>query len=56
MYMLFRGSDGTIIEICKYHYKNDNLYYQKLMEIKKDVHVPKSEKAFYNKDNKQSNK
>lgn len=52
--MLFRGSDGKVIEICKYQYKNDLLYYQKIMEIKRDV--PKLEETFYNKNNKQSNK
>jgi hypothetical protein len=28
--MLFRQSDGTLIEINKYEFKNDELYYAKL--------------------------
>ncbi len=52
--MLFRDSNGKVFEICKYHFKNDALYYQKIMEIKKDV--PKLEKTFSDKYNKQTNK
>lgn len=52
--MLFRSSDGKIVEICKYHFKNDSLYYQKILEIKRQL--PKSEKTFGHKNNKQSNK
>jgi hypothetical protein len=52
--MLFRTSDGRLIEIKKYDYKNDKLYYEKILEIKKNI--PKLEKGFYYKNNKQSNK
>jgi len=31
--MLFRKKDGTIIEIKRYDYKNDIIYYQKIMEL-----------------------
>jgi hypothetical protein len=33
--MLFRNINGELIEINKYDFKNDKLYYQKIMEIKK---------------------
>ena len=33
--MLFRSINGELIEINKYDFKNDKLYYQKIMEIKK---------------------
>ena len=29
--MLFRNKDGSLINICKSEYKNDNLYYKKIM-------------------------
>ena len=32
--MLFRDSNGNLIELNRYDFKNDNLYYQKIMEIK----------------------
>ena len=31
--MLFRTVDGELIEINKYDFKNDKLYYEKIMEI-----------------------
>jgi hypothetical protein len=31
--MLFRKYDGTLVEIKRYDFKNDALYYQKIMEI-----------------------
>jgi hypothetical protein len=33
--MLFRTIDGKIIEINRYDFKNDKLYYEKIMTIKK---------------------
>jgi hypothetical protein len=30
--MIFRKSDGTLIEINRYEFKNDNVYYQKIMD------------------------
>jgi hypothetical protein len=54
IYMLFRTSEGKLIEIRKYSFKNDTLYYEKILEVKKSV--PKLEKGFHNKNNKQSNK
>ena len=33
--MLFRTADGKLIEINKYDFKNDKLYYEKIMSIKK---------------------
>jgi len=33
--MLFRDSNGNLIELNRYDFKNDKVYYQKIMEIKK---------------------
>ena len=33
--MLFRTVDGKLIEINKYDFKNDKLYYTKIINIKK---------------------
>jgi len=33
--MLFRDINGNLIEVNRYDFKNDKLYYQKIMEIKK---------------------
>jgi hypothetical protein len=33
--MLFRDINGKLIELNRYDFKNDKLYYQKIMEIKK---------------------
>ena len=48
--MLFRTNNGNLIEIKKYNFVNDKLYYQKIIEIKNPL--PKLEKTFYNKYNK----
>ncbi len=32
--MLFRNSNGNLIELNRYDFKTDKLYYQKIMEIK----------------------
>ena len=48
--MLFRTNNGKLIEIKKYNFINDKLYYQKIIEVKKPL--PKLEKTFYNKNNK----
>jgi len=32
--MLFRDINGNLIELNKYDFKNDKVYYQKIMEIK----------------------
>ena len=37
--MLFRTSEGKLIEIKKCDFKNDTLYYQKLLDIKKRVRL-----------------
>lgn len=50
--MLFRTNKGELIEIKKYDYPNDKLYYQKIMEIKKSHKenlFAKLEKTFNNK-------
>jgi len=33
--MLFRTNKGELIEIKKYNFINDKLYYEKIMEIKR---------------------
>jgi hypothetical protein len=50
--MLFRTSDGKLIELNKNGFINDKLYYQKLLDIKKEILNPKLEKTFQNKYNK----
>ena len=51
--MLFRTVDGKFIEINKYDFKNDKLYYEKILSIKKPLvnekPLAKLEKTFYNK-------
>ena len=32
--MLFRNSDGYLVEINRHDYKNDYIYYNKIMKIK----------------------
>ena len=34
--MLFRTNNGDLIEIKKYNYSSDKLYYEKIMEIKRE--------------------
>lgn len=34
--MLFRQKNGTFIEINRLDYKNDTLYYSKIMELKRN--------------------
>jgi hypothetical protein len=43
--MLFRDINNELIEINRYDFKNDKLYYQKIMEIKKQF--TKSTKSEY---------
>ena len=31
--MLFRKSDGTLVEINRYDCKNDEIYYQKILDL-----------------------
>ena len=45
--MLFRTNNGKLIEIKKYGFINDKLYYEKLLDVKKPL--PKLEKTFKNK-------
>ena len=54
--MLFRTNNGELIEIKKYTYPHDKLYYKKIMEIKQAfsksfLSLTKSEKTFDNKNN-----
>jgi len=63
--MLFRKTNGELIELKKYDFANDKLYYEKIMEIKKPVlhstkislffdqgyNSPKLEKTFTDKNN-----
>lgn len=41
--MIFRTNKGELIEIKKYNYSNDKLYYEKVMKIKKPL--PQIEKV-----------
>jgi hypothetical protein len=53
--MLFRTQNGDLIEINKYDYPTDKLYYKKIMEIKKSQKeniFAKLEKTFNSKNNK----
>jgi hypothetical protein len=43
--MLFRDINGNLIELNRYDFKNDKVYYQKIMEIKKQF--TKSTKSDY---------
>jgi len=51
--MLFRSNKGELIEISRYNYPNDKIYYQKIMEVKQTVSksFAKSEKTFNNENN-----
>jgi hypothetical protein len=42
LYMLFRTSNGILIEIKKYNFSNDKIYYEKIMEIKKSSKLEKT--------------
>lgn len=49
--MLFRTSNGGLIEVKKYDFSSDKLYYKKIMDIKKSQKQPpfsKLEKALNN--------
>jgi hypothetical protein len=35
--MLFRTVDGDLVEINRYTFKNDKIYYEKIMEVKKQL-------------------
>jgi hypothetical protein len=40
--MLFRTNKGILIEIKKYNYSNDKIYYEKIMEIKNHLKLEKT--------------
>ena len=42
--MLFKNIDGKFIEINKYDYKNDQIYYQKIMDH--ILHLTKDSKIY----------
>jgi len=45
--MLFRSNTGILIEIKKYDFPNDNLYYKKIMDINKTkIFLTKQENSF----------
>jgi hypothetical protein len=57
--MLFRSNKGELIEIKKYDFPNDNLFYKKIMDIKtqkifstKQNSFAKLKKTFDEKNNK----
>jgi hypothetical protein len=52
--MIFRTNKGDLIDIKKYNFVNDKLYYQKILEIKGSLaklSSNKLEKTFNNKNN-----
>ena len=53
--MLFRTFTGELIEINKYNFKNDKIYYDKILLVKnpfsKSPSLTKLEKTFDNKNN-----
>ena len=52
--MLFRTNKGELIEIIKYNFPNDKLYYEKIMEINrpnKHISFAKLEKTSDKKNN-----
>lgn len=52
--MLFRTGEGKLIEVKKHDFKNDKLYYEKIIQIKNLT--PKLEKTFDYKNYKHTNK
>lgn len=58
--MLFRTYNGELIEIKKYDYPNDKLYYEKIMKIKQScsksfLSLTKSAETFLPISNKTNN-
>jgi len=49
--MLFRKNIGNLIEIKKYDFSNDKLYYEKIMEIKKNMEIKKKLYKIHDKSN-----
>ena len=53
--MLFRTINGELVEINRYDFKNDKLYYEKIMEIKSSLiklqSSAKLKKTFNDKNN-----
>jgi hypothetical protein len=59
--MLFRTVNGELVQINRYNFKNDKMYYEKVMEIKKQFisknnsskldYWAKSKETFNNKNN-----
>jgi len=59
--MLFRTANGELVQINRYDLKNDKMYYEKIMEIKKQFlnknksskldYWTKSKETFNNKNN-----
>lgn len=35
--MLFRTANGELIEIKRYNFKNDKLYYEKILDLKRQI-------------------
>ena len=48
--MLFRTMNGNLIEIKKYDYPNDKIFYQEIMKIKKLNYYLNIENHFLKKD------
>jgi hypothetical protein len=55
--MLFKNCHREFIEINKYDFKNDKLYYKKIMELKQSIkeNSAKLKKTFNDKDKQETN-
>jgi hypothetical protein len=53
--MLFRTHNGDLIELKKYNFSNDKLYYEKIMEINKPLLSSSSKEIYFAKLKKTSN-
>jgi hypothetical protein len=53
--MLFRTHNGDLIELKKYNFSNDKLYYEKIMEINKPLLSYSSKEIYFAKLKKTSN-
>jgi hypothetical protein len=37
--MIFRSANGELIQINRYDFKNDKMYHEKILEIKKQINI-----------------
>ena len=54
-YMIFRNNSGELVEINKYNYSNDTIYYEKVMKLQEEfTKCIKEEKNMNKSSNKNS--